>query len=112
MRFKVYGGTVLHSGQSLCETCTHSTITNGESLDQQLVECNASYGHARRIPFRVRSCSAYQDARQPSYLELMRKAWILDVRGPKKRKPGFVRGEDLSPQEWAELDNELCDDDD
>jgi len=41
MRIKVLGGTVRHSDSSLCGTCARSTIIQGETLDERIVECHA-----------------------------------------------------------------------
>lgn len=102
MRTKVHGGTVSHGDSSLCNTCAHSTIIRGRSLDEEIVECHASIMHGRMIPFKVTSCSSYSDSRLPSYGELIHNAWILDP-GSKKRRAGFVRGSDLKPEEFANL---------
>lgn len=103
MRVKVHGGTVQHSGSSLCNTCCHSKIICGETLKERIVECSASVMQGRIIPFRVTSCSSYCDSRQPSYMEMVRMAWILTPHATKKRPAGFVRGEDLTPKELADV---------
>ena len=102
MRIKVQGGTVVHGGSSLCSTCGLSTIIRGQALGQEIVDCHAS-GFAREIPFKVTSCSAYRDSRLPSYMDMVRAAWVLNPHRTRKRAAGFVRGEDLSPLELAEI---------
>lgn len=106
MHIKVRGGTVQHGDPSLCNTCCHSTIIRGETLDQRIVECHASVTRGRVIPFRVTSCSSYCDARQPSYVDMLRTAWILQPHGTKRRPAGFVRGEELTPKEFADIASE------
>ena len=67
MKTKVHGGTTVHGESSLCATCHYSTIIRGRTLDEEIVECNVSMMRGRLIPFKVTSCSAYGDARRPSY---------------------------------------------
>ena len=57
----------------------------------------------RRIPFRVTSCLDYADRSQPSYAEMVRVAWILQPRATRKRPAGFIRGQDLSLKELANV---------
>ena len=103
MRIKVHGGTVPHGDSSLCGTCSHSTIIQGETADQRIVECHASIMQGRTIPFRVTSCTSYSDARLPSYMEMVKTAWILQPHQTRRRPAGFIRGEDLSSHELAEF---------
>ena len=55
-----------------------------------------------RIHFKVAFCTAYFDARLPTYMQMLDEAWILQP-GSKKRRPGFVRSADLPPDERARL---------
>jgi hypothetical protein len=103
MRLKVHGGTVPHGGSSLCNTCSHATIIRGRSLDEEIVQCQASVMSPRGIPFKVTSCSSYIDSRLPSYMDLLRTAWIITPWSGRKRTAGFVRGADLDDRELAEL---------
>ena len=105
MRIKVHGGTVVHGHSTLCATCGHATIIRGQTLDEQIVDCHAS-GLPREVPFKVTACSAYADARLPSFMDMVRSAWVLNPHRTGKRAAGFVRGEDLSPLELAELASE------
>ena len=76
MRMKVHGGTARGEG-NLCTTCSHSTITRGQKLDDEIVDCRVfGLGH-RRVTFRVTSCTAYHDQRLPSLMQLMDDAWVL-----------------------------------
>ena len=100
MHIKVHGGTVRHGESSLCNTCGHAKIVRGETLSQRIVECHSGAITSLIIPFRVTSCSAYCDSRQPSYMDMVRTAWILTPHGTKKRPAGFVRSQDLTPAEF------------
>lgn len=102
MHTKVHGGTVSHSDAGLCTTCSHSTIIRGRTLDEEIVECHASLMHGRRIPFKVTSCTAYADVRQPSYIDMVHTAWILRP-GTRRRPAGFIRGSDLEDADITEL---------
>lgn len=99
MHIKVHGGTPAHSESTLCTTCRHSTITTGRRLDEELVTCRASHLHAERIPFKVTSCSSYSDERQPTYMELLEQAWILQP-GSRSGPAGFVRARDLREADY------------
>jgi len=101
MKIKVRGGAMSHD-DTLCTTCTRSTITRGRRLDQAIVHCHLSGLGPREIPFPVVSCSAYADARLPSLMELMENAWVLR-KGSKKRPAGFIHGKDLRAEEMAQL---------
>ena len=103
MRVKVQGGTVQHGEASLCTTCCHSKIIRGETLNERIVECTSSVMHGLIIPFRVTFCSSYGDSRQPSYVDMVRMAWILTPHATKRRAAGFVRGEDLTSEEFADM---------
>ena len=102
MKTKVHGGTVAHGSGSLCNTCSHSTIIRGRTLDEEIVECHASVMRARDIPFKVTSCSSYSDSRLPSYSDLVHMAWILTPHS-RRRPAGFVRSSDLKPDELAQV---------
>ncbi len=103
MRTKVLGGSTINGGSSLCATCHFSTIIRGRSLDEEIIECGASsMMNSRRVPFKVTSCTAYSDARRPSYGEMVRTAWILTPHS-KRRPAGFIRASDLDAQELREL---------
>lgn len=103
MRIKIHNGTVNHGNRPLCATCTHSTIIEGETLDQRIIECRAGIMQALLIPFRVTSCTRYSDARLPSYAEMVHTAWILHPHRDKRRPAGFIRSQDLEPRELAAI---------
>ena len=98
MRIKVYNGTASNSGDSLCNTCRHSTIIRGRRLDEEVVHCEAIGMNATRVTFKVTSCSSYSDVRTRTYMELIEDAWIFQP-GSKKQQAGFVRGRDLRHDE-------------
>ena len=102
MRIKVYDGTATNSGSSLCGTCRHATITRGRRLDEELVQCQAAPMRITRITFKVTSCSSYNDVRQPTYLEMLEDAWILQP-ASKKRPAGFVRASELRERELRNI---------
>lgn len=103
MKTKVHGGSTVNGGSSLCATCHYSIIIRGRSLDEEIVDCSASsMMGGRRVPFKVTSCSAYSDARRPSYGEMVRTAWILTPHS-KRRPAGFIRAADLDAQELREI---------
>lgn len=98
MHIKVYGRMSVEGGEHLCGTCRMAHIVRGRRMDEELVFCQASPMRSVRITFRVASCSEYIDAREPSYAELMEKAWVLTP-ASKRRPAGFVRAADLAPDE-------------
>ena len=106
MRTKVHGGTVTHGDSTLCATCCHSTIIRGRTLDEEVVACHVLIRSAIRIPFKVTSCSAYTDARLPSFSQMAEQAWVLR-RGTKSRQAGFIRTRDLRVEEMADLMSEI-----
>ena len=109
MRMKVHGGTACGEG-NLCTTCSHSIITRGQKLDDEMVDCRVfGLGH-RRVTFRVTSCSAYHDQRLPTLMQLMDEAWVLQP-GSKKQRAGFVKGSELRREEVAEIMADFNDDD-
>lgn len=98
MRIKVHNGTPEHGGTGLCTTCRHSTITRGRRLEEEIVRCEAQAMGTTHITFVVTDCSAYFDARLPTYRQLLHQAWILRPHTA-KRPAGFVRARDLPPNE-------------
>jgi len=102
MHLRVHNGTPSNSESSLCNTCRLSTIVRGRTLDEEIVQCHAMSMRATRVTFKVTYCSAYSDARQPSYMQMMENAWILQL-GSKKRPAGFIRGSDLRQEELTEI---------
>ena len=94
MHIKIHGGTPAGEGKSLCDSCRHSRIVRGRTLDEEIVFCDVSPMKSERITFKVTSCSDYADHCLPTYWELMQEAWILQP-GSRKRPAGFVRAQDL-----------------
>ena len=98
MLIKIYGGTPLQQAANLCETCRCSRIVRGRRIDEELVFCDAMAMETVRIGFEVTTCSAYVDARLPSYHELLEKAWVLTP-ATRRRAAGFVKGSELEGEE-------------
>lgn len=98
MLIKVYGGTREQGSENLCESCRSSRIVRGRRNDEEIVFCDAMAMQPVRIGFKVTSCSDYNDARTPSYHELLDKAWILTPRSG-RRAAGFVKGSELRESE-------------
>jgi hypothetical protein len=98
MRVKVINGTVPNGESTLCSSCRHATIIRGRALDEEIVECQATPMTARRVTFKVTSCSAYSDQRLPTYLQMLEDAWVLQP-GSKRRPAGFIRGSELKEEE-------------
>jgi len=105
MLIKVYRGTSVQEGDSLCDTCRHARIVRGRRLDEQIVFCDAMPMHTVRITFKVTSCTDYADDREPSYHELFEKAWILTP-ASRRRAAGFVRASDLRQDEITKYLND------
>lgn len=106
MHIKIQNGTPLSSDSSLCATCRSSTIVRGRTLDEELVICSALGLRGVQITFKVTSCSDYDDRSQPSYMDMMQDAWILQP-GTRKRRAGFVRASELQDEEVYELRSRL-----
>ena len=102
MLIKVHDGTTTHHGEPLCQTCRHSTIIRGRRTREELVFCTATGFQPVTITFKVTSCTDYVDVREPTYHELLEKAWILRP-ATKRRAAGFVRASDLGAAEAARL---------
>ena len=102
MLIKVHGGTPADHGNALCDTCRFAKVIRGQKLDEQIVFCRGISYEVVRVTFTVAACSEYEDDREPTYQELLEKAWIL--RPPTRRRTaGFVRVSDLNDREAAEL---------
>jgi hypothetical protein len=102
MPFKIRNGTLSNSEETLCTTCRLSTIVRGRTLGEEIVQCHALSHRAAMVTFKVKSCSSYSDARQPSVMQMLEHAWILQP-GSKKRSPGFVRSRDMEQEELADI---------
>ena len=102
MLIKVHKGTPLQHADALCDTCRHATVIRGRRLDEQIVFCRGVSMDAVRITFTVIDCSDYVDEREPTYHELVSKAWILRP-STKRRAAGFVRATDLDGREAARV---------
>jgi hypothetical protein len=106
MRVKVHNGTVSDGGSALCASCRHATIIRGRTLDEEIVQCHSGPMTSIQVRFKVTSCSAYDDERLPTYMQLMEDAWILQP-GSKRRPAGFIRSRDLRYEELQGVMKEL-----
>lgn len=103
MRIRVHDGTPRGEDKPLCDSCRHSRIVRGRSLDEEMVWCDLPM-RTMLMPFKVTSCTHYDDQRFPTYMEFMQTAWILKT-GQKGRPAGFVparevQAEALEPFTW------------
>ena len=98
MRIKIRGGTVQHGESSLCMTCRHATVVKGQSLREEIVQCDRlSEGH-NLVRFRVTSCTGYADRRQPSLRDMEDLAWILRT-DARRNQIGFIQARKLEPRD-------------
>lgn len=102
MPFKIRGGTPLHGDASLCDSCRHSRIVRGHTIDEEIVMCGVTHDVGIRITFKVAECSTYEDSRLPSYYELLQQAWILVPASKRRARSGFVRASELRDREYQE----------
>jgi hypothetical protein len=106
MDIKIYDGTPTQTGKSLCETCRHATITRGRRLEEEMVRCEVVPMATTVVRFAVSQCTAYMDARLPSYAQLLEQAWVLTPKEG-RRPAGFVRGSDLALEERYRMVKEM-----
>ena len=103
MRLKIRGGTVQHGESSLCMTCRHATVVKGQSLREEIVQCDRlSEGHNVLRTF----CTGSADLRRPSLREMEDLAWILRTDATRKQI-GFIQARKLEPKDRYVLP---CDD--
>ena len=107
MRVKVYNGSAPNGERNLCDTCRHSTVIRGRSLDEEIVRCHAAM-QPLTVRFKVTTCSTYLATATPSYGQLLRQAWILRPATP-RQPAGFVRSTELSVSEFRTLMAEVPD---
>ncbi len=101
MSVHVKNGTPLH-GESKCQTCVNALVKRGFRESEEEVVCQASYPD-RRVPFRVRECSAYLETKRQTLKQMEDIAWLLAPRGS-KRQAGFVpAGEFRNDEDEIEL---------
>jgi hypothetical protein len=101
MRISIERGTPTNCQDSLCDTCRNARIIRGRRLDDEIVLCELRMA-STRIPFKVTTCSHYDDRRHPHFFEYMERAWILR-RGRRGRPAGFVRASELEELEHARI---------
>lgn len=93
---KIIDGTP-RTQTSLCESCWHSTIINGENFEK-IVHCNEL---GRDIRFKVNRCNRYDDKALPSLQDLEKIAWVVESRV--KDKVGFAAGGNQEPESDLEI---------
>ncbi|HET7870865.1 MAG TPA: hypothetical protein VFL42_00015 [Terriglobales bacterium] len=89
---KVYGGTPV-GNESRCDTCSHARIIQGYAESERIVICVGPFDQVR-VPFKVMSCTMYDDKRLPDYEQLRQIAW--DVRAMSAgARAGFVLASEI-----------------
>ena len=74
---------------SKCSTCANAHVVEGYRESEVIVMCTyASYTHALMIPFRVKSCSNYEDRTKPSWLQMQKLA--IPVSDAVRKPAGFL----------------------
>jgi len=91
----VQNGTPL-MGDWLCRTCSFAQIQKGYAESEELIHCTyRSWGSPpRRVPFKIRECSAYADRRRSDLERMEKTAWIL-VTKQAGRSIGFVTAKEF-----------------
>ena len=96
---KVYGGTPV-GDESRCDTCSNARIIQGYAESEKIVICVGPFDQVR-VPFKVMSCTMYDDKRLPDYEQLKQIAWDVRARGDGARA-GFVLASELDKPRSAE----------
>jgi hypothetical protein len=86
--------------EPLCSTCRSARVVKGFSASQVEFYCGASYPE-RHVPFLVAECSAYDDKRIVSKIDMERIAWIL-VTKTAGRSIGFVTADQFREMQGDE----------
>jgi hypothetical protein len=89
--FKIQAGTP-RGHESLCDSCYWAHIQKGYAESEEVVLC-AFLRQARPVPFKVRSCTDYNDKRIPSKRDMEDIAWIIRTKDV-NRRAGFAADED------------------
>lgn len=103
---KIYNGTPVHDGPSLCLTCRCATVVKGMRIDEEFISCNMTRG---RVRFKVTSCSDYDNKATPTLGAMQEIAWQLRTSASGKRI-GFLspteakRRKDLTELPWLDSD--------
>jgi hypothetical protein len=77
-------------------------ITRGQTLDEEIVWCQATPTSLLRVTFKVTSCTEYMNEKDRTYFEMLQEAWILQP-GSKKRPAGFVKASELRQDEVEKI---------
>lgn len=86
--------------ESRCDTCSNARIIQGYAESEKIVICVGPFDQVR-IPFKVMSCTMYDDKRLPDYDQLKEIAWDVRARGD-GAKAGFVLASELEKQKHDE----------
>lgn len=98
---KVHDGTPIHSGPSLCHTCSCCQHVKGTGLTQEATFCHTrGNSPPLRITWKVTMCNDYEDKREPTLWQMEKIAWRFSVDN-KKKTMGF-----LNPKSWKEKGND------
>jgi len=97
MRVNIKSGTRSDS-QTLCPSCSHSTVVRGAAESQEIVRCG-HYTIDRAVPFPVVECTGYTDKNEVSLYEMQQIAWVIDT---SRRRAGFV-----APEKWRDQNPDL-----
>lgn len=102
MRIKIRGGTSQGDSPSLCLSCKRGKVIRGETLDEEIIECDSLASQRARIKFKVTSCSEYLNSTHPTIREMESIAWVVRT-DKKKGAIGFVPLEKLTRAERTAL---------
>lgn len=72
-------------------TCSWGVVRKGYAVAEEETSCRMLDPN-RRVPFRVRECSAYADRRLPTLYSMEKIAWVLLTKSA-GRSIGFVTGD-------------------
>ncbi len=86
--------------ESRCDTCSNARIIQGYAESEKIVICVGPFDQVR-VPFKVMSCTMYDDKRLPDYEQLKQIAWDVRARSD-GAKAGFVLASELEKQKSAE----------
>ena len=100
---KVYGGTPV-GDESRCDTCSHARIIQGYAESERIVICVGPFDQVR-VPFKVMSCTMYDDKRLPDYEQLRQIAWDVRAKSDGARA-GFVLASELEASQVPEKEKE------
>jgi hypothetical protein len=100
----VQNGTPV-TGDWLCRTCSFAHIQKGYAESEEMIHCTyrSWAGRPRRVPFKIRECSAYADSRLPDLDGMEKIAWILLTKQA-GRGVGFVTAREFKKIEGEDAE--------